>query len=80
MMDSQEAYRAVMRQVRGGSDRSEDTRRFLAECIRRAPEQALHGKNRAGVSAWDALHAGGEAELIALAERRTHGQEGSAVL
>ena len=49
MMDSLEAYRAVMRQVRGGS-------------------------------AWDALHAGGEAELIALAERSTHGQAGSAVL
>lgn len=49
-------------------NRNDDTSAFLAECIRRAPTEVVHAKNRAGVSAWDRIRAGCDEALIRLAE------------
>lgn len=50
------------------SNRSDETIDFLLACIQNASTQAVHSKNKAGLSAWDIIHARGTKAMIAVVE------------
>lgn len=51
------------------ANRNEENKAFLHACIQSASRQAVYAKNKAGVSAWDLIHAHGTEEMIDLVER-----------
>lgn len=56
------------------ANRNDETMDFLLACIRSASTQAVHAKNKAGVSAWDIIHSRGTETMIDLVEK-IHGHE-----
>lgn len=51
------------------ANRNEENMAFLSACIQSASRQAVYAKNKAGISAWDLIHAHGTAEMVDLVER-----------
>lgn len=48
---------------------NDETMGFLLTCIQSASTQAVHAKNKAGVSAWDIIHSHGNETMINLVEK-----------